>query len=75
MEYISGPSMQNIVVKKQADLIAGKRIQLIRDMAESLQYVHSMGFIHRDICPRNFICLPDSVGAKLIDFGLTFLFF
>ena len=71
MEYISGASMQNIIVNKQGDLIEGRRIKLIRDMAEALQYVHSQEFIHRDICPRNFICLPNCEGAKLIDFGLT----
>ncbi len=71
MEYIAGPSMQNIVVNKQEQHVAGKRIKLIRDMAEALKYVHDQGYIHRDICPRNFICLPDSAGVKLIDFGLT----
>tara|TARA_R110002049_G_scaffold27321_2_gene94257 strand:- start:472793 stop:473686 length:894 start_codon:yes stop_codon:yes gene_type:complete len=71
MEYVAGPSMQNIVVKKQEEHVAGKRVKLIRDMAEALAYVHSQGYIHRDICPRNFICLPDCEGLKLIDFGLT----
>jgi serine/threonine-protein kinase len=71
MEYIAGPSMQNIVVNKEEHHVAGKRIQLIRDMAQSLKYVHDQGYIHRDICPRNFICLPDTTGVKLIDFGLT----
>ncbi len=71
MEYIAGPSMQNIVVNKQEHHVTGKRIMLIREMAEALRYVHSMGYIHRDICPRNFICLPETKGVKLIDFGLT----
>ncbi len=71
MEYIAGPSMQNIVVQKQEEHVSGRRLKLIRDMAESLKYVHSMQYIHRDICPRNFICLPESTGVKLIDFGLT----
>ncbi len=71
MEYIAGPSMQNIVVKKQEHHVQGKRMMLIRDMAEALKYVHTKDFIHRDICPRNFICLPETTGVKLIDFGLT----
>lgn len=71
MEYVSGPSMQTIVTQKQSDVIAGKHLMLIREMAESLRYVHDRGFIHRDICPRNFICLPKVEGVKLIDFGLT----
>lgn len=71
MEYVAGPSLQNIVVQKQENHLAGKRIKLIREMAEALQYVHQKGFIHRDICPRNFICTPNSESVKLIDFGLT----
>ena len=71
MEYIAGPSMQNIIVKKQEHHVAGKRLMLIKSMSEALRYVHSMEFIHRDICPRNFICLPDTEDVKLIDFGLT----
>ncbi len=71
MEYIAGPSMQNIVVNKEEHHVKGKRIKLIRDMAEALKYVHEQGYIHRDICPRNFICLPESTAVKLIDFGLT----
>jgi len=71
MEYIEGPSLQQIIVKQQHHLVAGMEMTLIRDMAESLQYVHSQGFIHRDICPRNYICLADMSGLKLIDFGLS----
>ncbi|MCO8120554.1 serine/threonine protein kinase [Stieleria sp. TO1_6] len=71
MEYIAGPSMQNIIVKKQEHHVAGKRLMLIKSMSEALKYVHNLGFIHRDICPRNFILLPDSTDVKLIDFGLT----
>lgn len=71
MEYIAGPSMQNIIVKKQEEHVTGRRLMLIRSMSEALKYVHQMGFIHRDICPRNFICLPDTADVKLIDFGLT----
>jgi eukaryotic-like serine/threonine-protein kinase len=71
MEYIAGPSMQNIVVQKQEQHLTGRRVDLIRDMAEALRYVHNQGYIHRDICPRNFICTPNSESVKLIDFGLT----
>ena len=59
------------MVKKQEHHVQGKRLMLIRQMAESLKYIHSQDFIHRDICPRNFICLPETKGVKLIDFGLT----
>lgn len=77
MDYIRGPSLQDVIVRKRSELITGMHLQLMREMAEALTYVHSMEFIHRDVCPRNFICeLPAEgktivTGAKLIDFGLT----
>lgn len=71
MEYIEGPSLQQVVQAADSQAVAGKRLNLIRQMAEAIQYVHSRGFIHRDICPRNFICFPELTGLKLIDFGLT----
>ncbi len=33
--------------------------------------MHQTGFIHRDVCPRNFVVTPDGESLKLIDFGLT----
>ena len=71
MEYVEGPSLQHVIVNRQEANLKGKRMGLIRQMAEAIRYVHSRGFIHRDICPRNFICFPDFSGLKLIDFGLT----
>ncbi|HBJ39019.1 MAG TPA: serine/threonine protein kinase [Planctomycetaceae bacterium] len=71
MEYIDGPTLQKVIVDRNEDAVGKTRLNLIRNMAESLHYVHERGFIHRDICPRNYICLPDFSGLKLIDFGLT----
>lgn len=71
MEFIEGPSLQKIVADRNEAAVAATRLNLIRNMAESLNYVHQREFIHRDICPRNYICLPDISGLKLIDFGLT----
>lgn len=71
VEYVPGPNLQHVVQNADHQQLIGKRLNLIRQMAEAIAYVHSMEFIHRDICPRNFICLPDLEGLKLIDFGLT----
>ncbi len=70
MEYIDGPGM-NLLVRDQDERMAANRLPLIRQMAESIQAVHDSGFIHRDICPRNFICNHDLKWLKLIDFGLS----
>lgn len=71
MEFIDGPGLQTLIHNREGDLLEGKRMLLIGQMAEALQYVHASGYIHRDICPRNFICTSDINLIKLIDFGLT----
>jgi len=70
MEYIDGPGMQTLIREKSA-VFKGKKLKLIRQMAQALGEVHKQGFIHRDICPRNYICSPDGEKATLFDFGLT----
>src|SRR5262249_11711353 len=32
---------------------------------------HDAGFLHRDVCPPNFVVAPDVRSIKLIDFGLA----
>jgi serine/threonine protein kinase len=70
MEYVNGPGL-DIVIRQRDASVFPDRMVLIRQMAESVQAVHDHGFIHRDICPRNFICSRDHSELKLIDFGLT----
>ena len=70
MEYINGPGLDVVIRQRKAELFPD-RLKLIRQMAESIQAVHDAGFIHRDVCPRNFISSRDHSWVKLIDFGLT----
>jgi serine/threonine protein kinase len=70
MEYIEGPGMQTLI-REKSPVFKGKKLKLVRQMAQALGEVHKRGFIHRDICPRNYICSPDGEKATLFDFGLT----
>ena len=70
MDFLDGPGL-NTFINQKSPILEGKRLKLIRDMAEALAAVHEAGYIHRDICPRNFICTKDGSEIKLIDFGLT----
>lgn len=71
MEFLEGPGVQTLVFNRD-NILYGKRLALIRQMAESIEAVHKTGFIHRDVCPRNFICTTkECTELKLIDFGLT----
>ncbi|MGN6548162.1 MAG: serine/threonine protein kinase [Aureliella sp.] len=71
MELVDGPGLQTLIHNREAGMLDGKRLNLMGQMAEALSYVHKQGYIHRDICPRNFICTADINTIKLIDFGLT----
>lgn len=70
MEYLEGPPL-NTLISRRSEQLQGRLMPLIRQMAETLDVVHQAGFVHRDICPRNFICTPDLKSLTLIDFGLT----
>ncbi len=70
MEFLEGPGLNSLLVARNAQL-KGRRITLIRQAAEALAAVHRAGYIHRDICPRNFVVAKDCSSLKLIDFGLT----
>jgi len=70
MEFIDGPGLNSMVIGR-SNLLDGRRVKLIRQAAEALRAVHTAGYIHRDICPRNFMVSPDGEHLTLIDFGLT----
>jgi eukaryotic-like serine/threonine-protein kinase len=70
MEFLQGFGL-NVLLQDNSSLLNGRRLLLIRQILESIEAVHKAGYVHRDICPRNFIVAPDGNSLKLIDFGLT----
>ncbi|MBL8892838.1 MAG: serine/threonine protein kinase [Planctomycetaceae bacterium] len=70
MEYIRGPGLNTLINDRNPGLIP-YRLELLTQMVQSIDAVHDKGFIHRDICPRNFISYDDFKKLKLIDFGLS----
>lgn len=70
MEYLSGQGMNALIGSRNKEVFP-HRLELLRQAADALRYVHAEGFIHRDICPRNFVVASDYQSLKLIDFGLS----
>jgi serine/threonine protein kinase len=70
MEFLDGPGLNSLIIGR-SKLLEGNRLALARQAAEALEAVHEAGYIHRDVCPRNFVCSKDATSLKLIDFGLT----
>ena len=70
LEFLDGPGLNSALVPRDGRLDE-HRVKLIRDAAEAIAAVHAAGFIHHDICPRNFVCAKNLASLKLIDFGLA----
>lgn len=58
MEFLEGKGLNSLLVARD-DQLNGRRLKYIRQVAEALSTVHSLGFIHRDVCPRNLILTGD----------------
>ncbi len=68
-EFIEGALLHALISKREA-FSPAQRLDLVRQAAGALECVHRAGFVHRDVCPRNFILAPDG-RLVLFDFGLT----
>jgi len=68
MEFLPGGDMMTLLIKK--DKLSEECTQLyIGETALAIEYIHKLGFIHRDIKPDNLL-LDSSGHIKLTDFGL-----
>jgi eukaryotic-like serine/threonine-protein kinase len=68
MEFVDGLSLQ--FVREARSARTAQKVELLAQAAEGLAAVHTAGFIHHDINPRNFLVNRDQE-VKLIDFGLA----
>jgi serine/threonine protein kinase len=69
MELIDGMGL-NFLIETRSPQLEGKRVPILSQIAEGLDYVHKQQYLHRDICPRNIMVTKDGI-VKIIDFGLT----
>lgn len=69
MELVDGVGLNFLVENKHKDL-EGNRVNYLSQYASGIEHMHKIGFLHRDICPRNVMVNKEGV-VKIIDLGLT----
>ena len=69
MEYIEGTTLDGLIDNSVPEPISAT-LDLMKQVAEALDYAHSQGIVHRDIKPANIIITPEG-RAKITDFGIA----
>ena len=74
IEYVNGPNLFQWLQSKNFQIPEESARKIIFRVAQSLQYLHGLGIIHRDIKLENII-IDETNGVinsiKLVDFGLS----
>ena len=69
MEYVSGPSLRELLIAEPNGLGPQKAAFFIKGIASGLSYLHERGIVHRDLKPGNIFY--DDGYIKIGDYGLS----
>jgi len=69
MEYLPGGDLKARLAKG-GPLAQGEALEILRQVAEALDYAHARGVLHRDVKPGN-ILFDQKGSIRLCDFGLV----
>jgi len=69
MEYVSGPSLREILDEHPAGLGTQKAAFFLREIGKGLTYLHDCGIVHRDLKPANIFY--ENGYVKIGDYGLS----
>jgi serine/threonine-protein kinase len=70
MECVEGESLDRLVAAASGALPRESTLELVRHIAEALDYAHGHGIVHRDIKPAN-IMVTAAGQPKIADFGIA----
>ena len=68
MELVDGWSLDD--AERVVSLSLERKVEVVRDIARALAYLHARGVIHRDVKPGN-IMIDREGSTKLLDFGIA----
>lgn len=72
MEHLAGGSLRELIDSSSTRLPTDYAISITRQLADALQYAHSMGMVHRDLKPANVMFVDgEARHAVLTDFGMA----
>ncbi len=69
MEFVSGPSLHDLLAESPNGLGPQKAAFFLREIAKGLSFLHECGIVHRDLKPGNIFY--ENGYVKIGDYGLT----
>jgi len=69
MEYVSGPSLADLLKESPGGLGSQKAAFFLREIGKGLSFLHECGIVHRDLKPGNIFY--ENGYVKIGDYGLT----
>ncbi len=70
MGYVAGPPLSQMI-REGGPLRPRTAVSILRDVAEALDYAHTMGVVHRDVKAENILIDQASGRALVTDFGIA----
>ena len=70
-EFMSGGDLRTLLDHWNTDLPWARRLQIAKDIAEGMTFLHTRGMIHRDLKSLNILLDGITGRAKIADFGLS----
>lgn len=71
MEYVSGPSLRDVVEASPRGMLEPQVKAWFTAIASGVAYLHEKGIVHRDLKPGNIFCDEHSRVVKIGDYGLS----